>query len=154
MTSLQILISMNTEQRYPQCPTGHKPKSCGYTGGKSQQFYVSFRQEQCTGCPNKDRCRASLHKCVSSVTISVKAHEWAKQQKFMGTEEFRNLFRIRHGVETVLSMLRRLYHAGRMPARGLLRDRFSFGYKIGALSFRKLFSYRKGRGYYAQNPIL
>ena len=86
-----------------RCPAGHEPKSCGYTGGKSQQFHVSFTREQCAGCPNKDRCRAKLHKRVSSVTVSIKARERAKQQKFMGTEEFRNLFRIRNGVETIPS---------------------------------------------------
>ena len=63
----------------------------------------------------------------------------------MGSEEFPNLFRIRNGVETMPSMLRWLYHADRMSVRGLLRGRFFFGCKIGALNFRKLFSYRKGR---------
>lgn len=137
-----------------RCPAGHEPKPCGYTGGKPRQFHVSFTQEQCAECPNKDLCRAKLHKRVSSVTVSIKTHERAKQQKFMGAEEFRSLFRIHNGVETIPSMLRRLYRADRMPVRGLLRSRFFFGCKIGALNFRKLFSFRKGRGRYAQNPIL
>lgn len=137
-----------------RCPAGYEPRSCGYTGGKSQQFHVSFQREQCAACPNKERCNAKIHKRVSSVTISVKAHESAKQKRFMGTEEYRNLFRIRNGVETVPSILRRIYHADRMPARGLIRGRFFFGCKIGAINFRKLFAYRKGLGHYAQNPIL
>lgn len=137
-----------------RCPAGYEPKSCGYTGEKSRQFHVSFLRDQCAGCPNKDLCKAKIHKRTSSVTVSIKAHERAKQQRFMGTEEFRNLSKIRNGVETVPSMLRRLYHADRMPVRGLLRGRFFFGCKIGALNFRKLFSFRKGRGHYAQNPVL
>ena len=137
-----------------RCPAGYEPKSCGYTGDKSQQFHVSFAREQCMGCPNKDRCKAKIHKRVSSVTVSVKAHERARQQRFMGTEEFCNLFKIRNGVETVPSMLRRLYHADRMPVRGLIRGRFFFGCKIGALNFKKLFTYRKGLGHYAPNPVL
>lgn len=42
----------------------------------------------------------------------------------IGTEEFKNLFRIRNGVETgngvetVPSLLQRKYHADRMPVRG------------------------------------
>ena len=72
----------------------------------------------------------------------------------METEEFRNLFKIRNGVETVPSMLRRQYHVDEMPVRGLIRGRFFFGCKIGALNFKKLFTYRKGLGHYAQNPIL
>ena len=137
-----------------KCPAGYEPKSCGYTGEKSQQFRVSFSREQCAECPNKGRCKAKIHKRVSTVTVSVKAHETAKQRRFMETEEFRSLFRIRNGVETVPSMLRRLYHVDRMPVRGLLRGRFFFGCKIGALNFRKLFAYKKGLGHYAQNPIL
>lgn len=137
-----------------RCPAGYEPKTCGYTGSKSQQCHVSFTREQCMGCPNKDRCKAKIHKRVSTVTVSIKAHERAKQQRFMETKEFRSFFRIRNGVETIPSMLRRLYHADRMPVRGLIRGRFFFGCKIGALNFKKLFTYRKGLGNYAQNPVL
>lgn len=140
--------------RVLRCPAGYEPKSCGYTGTKGQQFHVSFTRDQCAGCPNKDRCKAKIHKRVSSVTVSIKAHESAKQQRFMESEEFRNLFKIRNGVETVPSMLRRQYHVDEMPVRGLIRGRFFFGCKIGALNFKKLFTYRKGLGHYAQNPIL
>ena len=72
----------------------------------------------------------------------------------MGTEEFKNLFRIRNGVETIPSLLRRKYHADRMPVQGLIRGRFFFGCKIAALNFKKLLTFRKGLGRYAQNPVL
>ena len=32
-----------------RCPAGYEPKSCGYTGAKSQQFHVSFLRDQCAG---------------------------------------------------------------------------------------------------------
>ena len=65
-----------------------------------------------------------------------------------------SFFKIRNGVETLPSLLRRQYHADRMLVRGLIRGRFFFGCKIGALNFKKLFTYRKGLGHYAQNPVL
>ncbi len=151
---LADFVFNETGTKVLRCPAGYEPKSCGYTGSKSQQVHVSFTRDQCAGCPNKKQCKAKIHKRVSSVTVSVKAHERAKQQRFMGTEEFRNLFKIRNGVETVPSILRRIYHADRMPARGLIRGRFFFGCKIGALNFKKLFTYRKGLGHYAKNPVL
>lgn len=151
---LADFVFNETGTKVVRCPAGYEPKSCGYTGGKSQQFHVSFQKEQCVNCPNKERCKAKIHKRVSSVTVSIKAHERAKQQRFMGTEEFRNLFKIRNGVETLPSLLRRRYHAYRMSVRGLIRGRFFFGCKIGALNFKKLFTYRKGLGHYAQNPVL
>jgi hypothetical protein len=151
---LADFVFNETGTKVLRCPAGYEPKSCGYTGGKSQQFHVSFLRDQCANCPNKDRCKAKIHKRVSSVTVSIKSHERAKQQRFMGTEEFRNFFKIRNGVETLPSLLRRQYHADRMLVRGLIRGRFFFGCKIGALNFKKLFTYRKGLGHYAQNPVL
>lgn len=136
-----------------RCPAGHEPKSCGYTSGKSRQCHVSFAREQCASCPNKDRCKASIYKRVSSVTVSIKAHERAKQQRVMHMEEYKNLFRIRNGVETVPSILRNQYHVDKIPVRGLLKGKLFFGSKIGALNFKKLFTYRKGLGHYAPNPI-
>ena len=56
------------------------------------------QKEQCANCPHKAQCKAKIYKRVSRVTVSVKSHERAKQQRFMGTEEFRNLFKIRNGV--------------------------------------------------------
>ena len=96
---LADFVFNETGTKVLRCPAGYEPKSCGYTGSKSQQFHISFKREQCAGCPNKDRCKAKIHKRVSSVTVSVKAHERAKQQRYMGTEEFHNLLKIRNGVE-------------------------------------------------------
>lgn len=151
---LADFVFNETGTKVLKCPAGYEPKSCGYTGGKSQQFHVSFTRDQCAECPNKDHCKAKIYKRVSSVTVSVKAHERAKQQKLMETEEFHNLFKIRNGIETVPSVLRKIYRADRMPVRGLIQGRFFFGCKIGAMNFKKLFTYRKGLGHYAQNPIL
>ena len=151
---LADFVFNETGTKVVRCPAGYEPKSCGYTGDKSQQFHVSFQKEQCANCPHKAQCKAKIYKRVSRVTVSVKSHERAKQQRFMGTEEFRNLFKIRNGVETLPSLLRRRYHADRMSVRGLIRGRFFFGCKIGALNFKKLFTYRKSLGHYAQNPVL
>lgn len=131
-----------------QCPAGHTPKSCGYTGVKSQQCHISFERDVCANCPHKDECKAKIHKRVSSVTVSIKATERAREQRFMQEDKFKNLFRIRNGVETVPSILRQRYGADRMPVRGKQRGKFFFGSKIGALNFRKLFSFRKGLGHF------
>ena len=70
-----------------------------------------------------------------------------------GTEQFTLLARIRNGVETVPSVLRRIYHADRMQVRGLIKTRFYFGCKVAAMNVRKLITYQKGEGHYAQNPL-
>ena len=86
----------------------------------------------------------------------------------METDAFKMLARIRNGAETVMSVLRRVYHVDTMPVRGLLRGRLFFGFKIGTLqasglapvglqawlNCKKLFAFMQGGGRYAQNPLL
>ena len=115
-----------------KCPAGHAPKSCCYlkTNGCCQ---LSFDRNQCAGCPHKDECKAKICKEVSRVTVSIMGHENAIQQRLMETEECKLLTRIRNGIETVMSVLRRVYHVDTMPVRRLLPVRLFFGCKIGAL---------------------
>lgn len=72
----------------------------------------------------------------------------------MKTEEFKNLARIRNGVETIPSILRRKYHIDGLPVRGLQKLRFWLGTKIGALNFKKFFDFTAQKGNYAQNPVI
>jgi len=68
-------------------------------------------------------------------------------------EEGKNFAKFRNGVETIPSILRRIYHADSLP-RGKTRGRLFFGFKIGTLNSKKLFTYRTGSGWYAQNPVI
>ena len=135
-----------------RCPMGNVPKSCCQSSSNGH-FYVSFPKELCMNCPHKNECRAKEHKEVCSFTISLTAGYRAKAKRFMKSDEFKLLSRIRNGIETVPSVLRKIYHADRMPVHGTKRNRFFFGCKVAAFNVRKLFNYRKGRGHYAQNPL-
>lgn len=135
-----------------RCPAGHEPKSCSYCPGTGQ-CAVSFQKSLCENCPYRDRCHPKTYKRVAKLVLSKNSSERAKYQRMMQSEMFKNLARIRNGIETVPSILRNRYHVDRMP-RGKQRGKFFFGSKIGALNFRKLFSFRKGLGSYAENPLL
>lgn len=135
-----------------RCPAGHAPKSCSYMK-QSNQCAVSFLHEQCANCPYQEQCKPKIYKRVAKIVTSKAAHERAKIQRNMSSEEFKNYARLRNGVETVPSNIRKNYHLEKMP-RGKQRGRFFFGSKIAALNFRKLFNYVKGLGRYAQNPVL
>lgn len=138
--------------RVLRCPAGYEPKSCSYMK-QSNQCAVSFLHEQCANCPYQNQCKPKIFKRVAKIVTSKAAHERAKTQRNMGSEEFKNYARLRNGVETVPSNIRRNYHLEKMP-RGKQRGKFFFGSKIAALNFRKLFNYVKGQGNYAQNPVL
>ena len=140
--------------RVLECPAGNIPQSsCCSTNG-NRHIYVSFPRETCINCPHKDQCRVKVHKKVCSFTISSNAQKRARAKRMQGTEQFTLLARIRNGVETVPSVLRRIYHADRMQVRGLIKTRFYFGCKVAAMNTRNLLTYQKGVGHYAQNPLL
>ncbi|MCR4657126.1 MAG: transposase [Lachnospiraceae bacterium] len=137
--------------RVLKCPAGHAPKSCSKG---SNHLYVSFPRDVCLNCPHKDDCHVKVHKKVCSLTISSNAQNRARAKRMQGTEQFKLLARIRNGIETVPSILRHVYHTDRMPVRGLSRTGFFFGCKVAALNVRKLLTYHRGTGNYAQNPLL
>ena len=120
---------------------------------QSNQCVVSFLHEQCANCPYQEQCKPKIYKRVAKIVTSKAVHERAKIQRNMNSEEFKNYARLRNGVETVPSNIRKNYHLEKLP-RGKQRGKFFFGSKIAALNFRKLFNYVKGLGNYAQNPVL
>jgi hypothetical protein len=135
-----------------RCPAGHKPKSCTYMK-PSGQCNISFDRNLCSNCPYQDQCKPKILKRVSKIITSQTASERAKTQKKMQSEEFKNYAKLRNGVETLPSIIRRNYHLEKMP-RGKQRGKFFIGCKIAALNFKKLFNFMRGLGNYAPNPVI
>lgn len=134
------------------CPAGHKPRSCTYMK-TSGQCNASFDRNLCSTCPYQNQCKPKVHKRVSKILTSKAASERAKTQRKMQGEEFNNYARLRNGIETLPSILRKNYHLDKMP-RGKQRGKLFFGCKIAAINFKKLFNFRKGLGNYALNPVI
>lgn len=135
-----------------QCPAGHRPTSCCYKKS-NDEFKLSFEKEKCENCPYRDQCRPKLHVYVANVLITRKSLMRVELAQRMKSESYELYRRIRNGVETIPSILRRNYHLEKLP-RGKQRGKFFFGNKIAAVNFRKLFNYIKGFTNYAQNPLL
>lgn len=139
-------------KRVLRCPAGHAPKSCCYRNSNGK-CHVSFPVSYCEQCPHKDKCNPNMHKNTASLDISLKGRNRARAQRAMKEETYKDYARLRNGVETVPSNLRRNFHLEKLP-RGITRGKFFFGAKIAALNFRKLFNYRKGFRRCTQNPVL
>jgi predicted RecB family nuclease len=105
-------------------------------------------KEKCNSCPYKDQCKPKFHKKKASKVLSWKSVARAKQLKYMKTTEFIELAKIRNGVESLPSTLRRKYHVDKMPVRGKLKTKLFFGFKVLALNFKKLFDYQNSLDYY------
>lgn len=138
--------------RILKCPAGNVPVSCCCSSSNGH-IHASFSKEACMNCPHKEECRVKEHVKVCSIDISATAQYRANTRRYMKTEEFKALARLRNGVETLPSILRRKYQVDRMTVRGKIRSRFFFGCKVMALNVCKLFTFRNGLGNYAKNPI-
>nr|MCR5403251.1 transposase [Butyrivibrio sp.] len=134
------------------CPAGHSPKSCTYIS-QSDMCQISFPKAICENCPYKTHCHPKAYKRVCKVKVSKTMRERARMKAQMNSDEFKNIGRLRNGVETVPSILKNVYAVNRLRVHGIIRCKFYFGSKIAALNFRKLFRYRKGLGHYAPNPV-
>ena len=138
-------------KRVLRCPASHAPKSYCYRNSNGK-CHISFPVSCCEQCPHREKCNPHIHKRTASLDISLKGRNRARTQRAMKEDVYKDYARLRNGVETVPSNLRRNFHLKKLP-RGMQRGKFFFGAKIAALNFRKLFNYRKGFGRYAQNPV-
>ena len=134
-----------------QCPAGHSPRSSCCVS--NEKIKSSFEKNQCANCPYREQCKPQMHKRTARVIIYKKSIIRAMLQKWITSKEFKDYARLRNGIETIPSNIRRNYHLEKLP-RGKQRGKFFFGCKIAALNFRKLFRYRKGLGNYASNPLI
>jgi len=140
-------------KKVTKCPGGYAPKSCSYNS-VTGQCTVSFHRAQCDGCPYQKQCHPKMFKKVCRKTVSAKSSQRAQYQRERSTEEFKKNSRFRNGVETLPSILRRKYNVDRIPVRGLIRSRFIFGCKIGALNIQKFCKYLRGREKCALNAAV
>ena len=132
------------------CPEGHKPESSSKVRS-TEKCRASFERRHCENCPHRDQCNPSIGNKKAVVYISQKSSERAKAQRETKSAGFKIIARVRNGVETIPSMLRRRYNIDYMPVRGKIRMKHQFGFKIGALNFRKLSNHLHSLGQCAHN---
>jgi len=143
----------NDGKKVLKCPGGYEPKSCSYNP-KTEQCICSFQLSQCKNCPHFSKCHPKQFKRTCRKVISAKSKTRALQQRFRDTDEFKKFSKIRNGVETVPSYLRRSYNIDHMPVRGKLPCKLLFGLKIGASNFKKLCKYLQSQDNCALNPTI
>ena len=123
-----------------KCAGGHEPKSCIYDRA-NQRCKVSFPIDTCQNCPHYKECHPKEHKRVATVKIAARTAFHARQQRFLKTDEFKELARFRNGVETVPAALRSRHHIDKMPVRGYIKTKLFFGFKVAGMNARKLIRY-------------
>ena len=126
--------------RVLECGNSKKPISIYYNAEKDTCF-ARFNSCDCINCPHKEECAPRIGNKTALKQISYKAVNRAKYAKYMETEEFKEFAHFRSGVEAIPSLLRRKYHVDKIPTHGKKETRLHFGFKIGAINFKKLLIY-------------
>ena len=127
-----------------QCPEGHTPRKSSYIR-QSDSIRVSFPRCCCENCPHCKECNAKIKKHTALVILSLGALAHTEEAiRRKDDETIKLIGRIRNGVETVPSVLRRKYRVDSMPVRGRLKTKVFFGFKMYALNFTKLLLHERG----------
>jgi hypothetical protein len=136
-----------------KCPGGQTPAT-NSNNAKTEQCRITLDKNTCNSCPYKDQCKPKFHKTKTSLVLSWKTVSRAKQLRYMKSSEFIELAKLRNGVESLPSILRRRYLVDRMPVRGRLKTKLFFGFKIAALNFKKLLDYQCSLIKHAFQPVI
>lgn len=127
-----------------KCPYGYSPEKCTYQP-QTGMCRVKFPRGCCENCPNKDHCGMHEQKKSFVTYVSVKTVERASFLKKMSTEKYKKLSRIRNGIESRPSLLRRRLNVDSIPVFGLQKVRQFFYAKTVASNLIALFGFCKRR---------
>lgn len=126
-----------------QCPAGHAPVESRTTEGGLH--IARFGEEQCAGCEHREYCQAGLE---GDHTM----RHWDKQQRLEErrqreeSAEFKEVYRMRSGIEATNSHLKCSMNYGRVRVRGLGRMRYVVTLKALGLNIMRCWRWAKKKG--------
>lgn len=123
-----------------ECPNGNKPVKCSYRKAKDM-IYADFDKCHCDNCPQKDICPIQILKSKNKLSTSKAKVEMAKIRAARNTDEYKEISKLRSGIEGVPSLLRRKYDIDERPTKGLIYLRMSFSAAILSINIRRLTKY-------------
>ncbi|MBI9078078.1 MAG: transposase [Desulfatibacillum sp.] len=130
------------EKRVAACPRGYAPVD---TKNGKNGLRARFDATLCAGCPAREQCPAKPGKRWHTLSYDAKAIRLAKRRIFEKTEEFRDQYRWRAGVEAMFSELDRRTGAKHLRVRGLGAVRFCVVLKVLGMNIFRAARYRKAR---------
>lgn len=118
-----------------RCPGGREPSGVG-TPGRRGKYTATFDADTCRHCAELKRCPVRLRGCSALLSYTAKDHRLARRRAREESEEFRQEYRWRAGIEGSISRFKGQTGVGRLRVRGFRR--VSFAVKLKALGFNIL----------------
>lgn len=123
-----------------RCPVGKEPKKVRNSG---DQHTLIFDGNICAGCPLFDKCPAKKGKRGYYLHYNDKQMRLAQRRAEEKTEEFKDRYRYRAGVEGTISAFDRLTGVKRLRVRGLAAVRFCAVLKAVGVNIFRAAAFRK-----------
>jgi hypothetical protein len=142
-------FQMSPDGEVLACPAGEAPLSCQ---GRRHRYRVTFSSEKCNACPEKPRCPVKPRKNYHYLGYYKKAGRVAARRAYQQTEEFRERYRWRAGIEGTMSEYDRLTGVKRLRVRGLKAVRFCVTLKAVGVNLFRAAAVRRARSR-AGNPV-
>ncbi|MBD3794185.1 MAG: transposase, partial [Campylobacterales bacterium] len=122
-----------------KCPEGHMPLKTKIKGSK---HIAHFDRKHCSSCLRLEVCLIKRGKRRYSVLYDKKQVRLAERRKYESTDEFKDRYRYRSGVESTISTYDRITGVKRLRVRGLQAVRFCAVLKAAGVNIFRATAYR------------
>ncbi|MEY4185931.1 MAG: hypothetical protein RIT02_965 [Planctomycetota bacterium] len=114
-------FQLNEDNTVCKCPAGHAPKSSTFHADRGQ-VWAQMDKALCQSCPLLAYCGVQRTKSTKEpngrINFRLKAIRCAARRYYEQTEEFRKKYRLRAGIESLNSALKRRMGLKRLRGRG------------------------------------
>lgn len=110
------------------CPQGHPALETHRT--RTDRNATTFDHSTCIACPDKDSCPIIIQKTQAVIYYDDKQIRLAQRRRYEQTEEFKDRYRWRAGIEGTNARLKQQTGAARLRVSGLAKVRFSIKLKV------------------------
>ena len=124
------------------CPAGHEPV---IRKKKKTRYSQGFDIEACRSCPRLESCPAKKGKAHCFLRYEEKAMRIAKRRRYENSEEFKDRYRWRAGVEATMSHYDRLTGVKRLRVRGFKAVSFAAVMKAVAVNIARAVAAQRAR---------
>jgi hypothetical protein len=123
------------------CPENCQPVK---TSKKKDRFTIAFSSERCGACPRADHCPVKPgKKDLAYLRYNKKNVRLSRRRRYERTDDFKNKYRFRAGVEATMSQLDRRTGIKHLRVRGMKAVRFAATMKATALNIIRAAAYKK-----------
>ena len=112
---------------------------------KKSRYSQGFEIEVCQGCPRIESCPAKKGKAHYFLRYEEKAMRIAKRRGYENTDEFKDRYRWRAGVEATMSQYDRLTGVKRLRVRGFKAVSFAAVMKAVAVNIARAVAVQRAR---------